>query len=106
MIAFDADVLSWSLGSPPPPGMQRHHIKEASFYGVDEWSLDLVVRGTAPLSVSFVGIGERAMWPGKKHEPEGPAMDLFRELDPWIDRKTGNAVDALLIGCYGGVVQL
>ncbi|KZV84957.1 hypothetical protein EXIGLDRAFT_726594 [Exidia glandulosa HHB12029] len=106
VLAFDADVLSWSLGSAPPAGMQRHHIKEASFYGVDEWSLDLVVRGTGPLSFSFVGIGERSMWPGKKHEAEGPAMDLFKVLDPWIDQKTGNAVDALLIGCVGGVVQL
>jgi hypothetical protein len=86
--------------------MQRHHVKEASFYGVDEWQLELTVRGTGKIAFSFVGMGERAMWPGKKHEPLGAAMELFARLDPWIESKTQDSVDAFLMGCVGGVVTL
>ncbi|EJD41737.1 hypothetical protein AURDEDRAFT_115343 [Auricularia subglabra TFB-10046 SS5] len=106
VLAFDAHVLEWSLSSPPANFKTRHHIKEASFYGVDEWTVDLVVRGTDPIKFSFVGIGERSMWPGKKHEPEGPAMELFEKLDAWIDTTSENSVEALLMGCVGGIIEL
>ena len=106
VLAFDAEVLEWSLGAEPPSGMQRHHVKEASFYGVDEWQLELTVRGTAPIAFSFVGIAERGMWPGKKHEPEGAAMELWAKLDPWMEAKTQDSADVLMLGCVGGVVPL
>ncbi|KAH7098555.1 hypothetical protein BKA62DRAFT_712707 [Auriculariales sp. MPI-PUGE-AT-0066] len=106
VIAFDADILSWSQSAEPLKGMQRHHIKEGSFYGSSEWHFDLTVKGLKPLEVSFVGISERGMWPGKKHEAEGAAMELFAKLDPWIEKRTKDSVDALLLGCVGGVVKL
>ena len=113
-IAFDAHVLKWDLDDNPPDEYARHHIKEGSFYGVDTWSVDLVTKldpaadsalvGGA-IKVNFVGIHEKAMWPGKRAEAAegGRAMALFEEMDAWLERTTGGAVDAMFLGCVGGV---
>jgi len=108
VIAFDAHVLSWQLDKNPLPYFARHHIKEASFYGVDQWTLDLVINATPTgerpiLKVDFQGIQEKGMWPAKKAERQGPAMDLFEQLDAWLDERPGVAFDALLLGCVSGV---
>lgn len=111
MIAFDAHVLQWTLDDNPPDEFARHYIKEASFYGTDVWTVDLVVKLTAPegggerLRINYVGIQENAMWPGKKAEKKegGRAMKLFEQLDEWLDVKTGGTVDAMLLGCVGGI---
>ncbi|TFK48370.1 hypothetical protein OE88DRAFT_1684387 [Heliocybe sulcata] len=108
-VGFDAHVVKWTLDENPPDEYARHHIKEASFYGVDEWSVDLVVKHDASspgIKVDFVGIQEQAMWPGKKGEKEagGGAMRVFERLDAWIERATAGTVDAMLVGCVGGVV--
>ena len=114
-IAFDAHVLNWTLDNNPPDEYARHHIKEASFYGEDTWSVDLVLdlRGDEQLAreglkVNFVGIKETAMWPGKKGEKEkgGEAMKLFENLDGWIEREMQGTVDMTLLGCVGGVVVI
>ncbi|EJC99693.1 uncharacterized protein FOMMEDRAFT_160118 [Fomitiporia mediterranea MF3/22] len=112
-IAFDAHVLSWSLDDSPPTEHARHFVKEASFYGEDTWSLDLVINLHDPesqqkpgaLQVNFVGVKETAMWPGKAKEKEqgGPAMQVFEELDAWLEKHTGDSVDVTLLGCVGGV---
>jgi hypothetical protein len=67
----------------------RHHIKEASFYGEDMWTLEMVIQihneelasfaggnpanGTtggnitpSAIEVSLSGMVEEAMWPGKR----------------------------------------
>lgn len=111
-IAFDAHVLKWTLDNNPPTEHARHHIKEASFYGVDTWKLDLVIKipdsGDSRLSVTYVGVKEKAMWPGKMKEKAegGQAMELFEELDAWLLDTKGGTVDATLLGCVGGVVQV
>lgn len=48
------------------------------------------------------------MWPAKKAEKAegGHAMRLFEELDPWLEEYTGGSVDALMLGCVGGVVMI
>ncbi|GJE93217.1 M28 family metallopeptidase [Phanerochaete sordida] len=110
-VAFDAHVLSWDLDDNPPDEYARHHIKEASFYGHDTWTVDLLVKlvPEAPadgrIRIDFVGIHEKAMWPGKRAEKHlgGHAMQLFEELDGWLDDSTGGTVDATLLGCVGGV---
>ena len=88
VIAFDAHVLQWTLDDAPPDGYARHHIKEASFFGVDRWSVDLVLQGpaaTEPLTVNFIGIDESGMWPAKKAASalssgnnSYAVMDMFR----------------------------
>ena len=120
-IAFDAHVLEWTLDNNPPDEYARHHIKEGSFYGHDVWTVDLLVKFPPPppppassstdddvsgkIRVDFVGIHEKAMWPGKKAEKAegGRAMQLFEEFDVWLEEKTGGTVDATLLGCVGGV---
>jgi hypothetical protein len=118
VIAFDAHVLQWTLDDAPPDGYERHHIKEASYFGVDRWSVDLVLQGTAatePLTVNFVGIDESAMWPAKKKAAELEAlssgkshaiMDLFEKLDGWLMRETHGKVDVMLLATVGGVVRV
>lgn len=114
VIAFDAHVLEWTLDNSPPEEFARHHIKEASFYGTDVWTVDMTIKWPPPnahprspdvdgLRVNFIGIQEKRMWPAKKAEADGSqAMKLFREFDAWLDEKTGGSVDALLMGCVSG----
>jgi hypothetical protein len=118
VIAFDAHVLRWTLDDAPPNGFARHHIKEASYFGVDRWSVDLVLQGTAatePLTVNFIGIDESAMWPAKKKAAELEAlrsghghaiMGLLEKLDGWLLRETQGKVDAMLLATVGGVVRV
>jgi hypothetical protein len=106
VIAFDAHVLKWTLDDSPPDEFARHHIKEASFYGEDTWSVDLTLKLplTGLLKVDYIGIGEKRMWPAKKSEKAGGgrAMILFEEFDRYLEKTTGGTVDALLLGCVGG----
>ncbi|KAJ7304555.1 hypothetical protein DFH08DRAFT_903357 [Mycena albidolilacea] len=110
VIAFDAHVLQWNLDDNPPAEYARHHVKEGSFYKADTWTLDLVVKlpedGNPGILFNFIGLQEKAMWPGKKavKAQGGPAMQLFENMDAWLDEKTGGTVDALLLGCVAGAV--
>lgn len=115
VIAFDAHVLEWTLDDNPPNEYARHHVKEASFYGKDTWTLDLVIKlndkgdstdGT--LNINFIGIQEKGMWPGKKavKEQGGVAMKLFEQLDAWVDERTQGTVDPTLMGCVAGVTRV
>ncbi|GLB41442.1 putative peptide hydrolase [Lyophyllum shimeji] len=113
VVAFDAHVLKWSLDNNPPDEYARHRVKEASFYGKDTWSIDLVVKldagaGDGGLVVNFMGLQEKGMWPAKKavKEQGGVAMTLFEELDAWVETKTEGTVDVLLMGCVAGVVEV
>ncbi|KAJ3908844.1 hypothetical protein F5879DRAFT_935898 [Lentinula edodes] len=131
VIAFDAHVLEWNLDDEPPNEYTRHHVKEASYYGSDTWSIDLVIKipspptfnsketnsdshvGAGEILVNFIGLEEEGMWPGKKgileeksvKEP-GLALKLFSTLDVWIEKETGGKVDALLLGCVAGVQRV
>lgn len=115
VIAFDAHVLEWTLDNSPPEEYARHHIKEASFYGTDVWTVDMTIKWPPPpnahprssdangMKVNFIGIQEKRMWPAKKAEADGSqAMKLFKEFDAWLDEKTGGSVDALMMGCVSG----
>jgi hypothetical protein len=99
------------LDDNPPDEYARHHIKEASFYGIEDWTVDIVIKvpetgGDGKLLVNFVGLKETGMWPAKRAEKAagGRAMQLFEQLDGWLERKTGGTVDATLLGCVGGMV--
>ncbi|RPD64072.1 hypothetical protein L226DRAFT_544758 [Lentinus tigrinus ALCF2SS1-7] len=109
-VAFDAHVLEWTLDNNPPDEFARHHIKEGSFYGHDTWTVDMVIKlppsGVDPgVKVNFMGIHEKAMWPGKKAEKAqgGRAMALFEEFDAWLEQHTRGTVDGMFLGCVGGV---
>jgi hypothetical protein len=111
VIAFDAHVLKWNLDNNPPAEYARHHVKEASYYQSDMWTLDLVVQlppggGSGGIGFNFIGLQEKAMWPGKKavKAQGGPAMVLFERFDAWLEGKTGGTVDATLMGCVAGTV--
>ncbi|KAI0262359.1 hypothetical protein BC834DRAFT_925273 [Gloeopeniophorella convolvens] len=108
VIAFDAHVLQWTLDDAPPDEHTRHHIKEASFFGHDTWTVDLTVKGTAPLAINFVGVDEAAMWPAKQAAKAqgGHAMALFERLDSWLARVTDDSVDVMLLATVGGVTTV
>ncbi|KAG6810478.1 hypothetical protein H0H92_011713 [Tricholoma furcatifolium] len=113
VIAFDAYVLKWNLDDIPPEEHARHRIKEASFHGKDTWTIDLVLKldtgnPEGSLLVNFVGIQEKAMWPGKQavKAEGGVAMQIFEQLDAWIERTSKGTVDTMLGGCVGGVVTV
>ncbi|EIW75315.1 hypothetical protein CONPUDRAFT_169679 [Coniophora puteana RWD-64-598 SS2] len=121
VITFDAQVVAWELDDHPPTEFARHHIKEASFYGRDTWTLNLTIKlpndsststATATtgattdiggLKVDFIGIQERRMWPGKKADSDGSqAMKLFKAFDEWLEEHEGGTVDAMILGCLSG----
>lgn len=114
VIVFNAHVLKWTLDGNPPDEHVRHHIREASFYNTDEWSIDIVLKlnTSSPhekLRVDFVGIEEKGMWPGKKALPaeeRGEALKIFEEFDAWLETRTKGSVDALLMGTVVGVVSI
>ncbi|KAF8330069.1 uncharacterized protein EI90DRAFT_2923234, partial [Cantharellus anzutake] len=115
VIAFDAHILSWNLNSTPPPDYARHHIKEASFYGVNKWQISFVLNVTSggvhppPLPIQFQGIQEKGMWPGKILERDAArgAMDLFEQIDGWLQhRDDGVVYDAMMLGCITGAVEI
>jgi len=115
-VAFDAHVLQWSLDDNPPDEYARHHIKEASFYGQDTYSFSMVIKdqpasssqGGEKIRIDFVGMQEKGIWPAKKAlgANGGLAMELFEELDPWLNQRTHGTVDALLMGCVIGMVDI
>lgn len=114
VISFDAHVLRWTLDNNPPNEHVRHFIREASFYGTDTWSVDLVIKSppnatdSETLLVNFIGIIEKGMWPAKKavKAEGGPAMQLFEKLDEWLEEKSAGTIDALLMGSVGGVSRV
>lgn len=116
VVAFDAHVLQWSLDDKPPDEYARHHIKEASFYGQDTYSFNMVIKdpptsssqGGEKLHIDFVGMQEKGIWPAKRAlgANGGIAMALFEKLDRWLDQRTHGTVDALLMGCVIGVVDI
>lgn len=91
--------------------MARHHIKESSFYGVNTWTIDLVIKlppggDETGLKVNFVGTKEAVQWPAKKSltgSERGADLWLLEEIHGWLELQTGGAVDALLFGTLGGV---
>ena len=111
-MAFDAHVLRWSLDDNPPDENARHHIKEASFYGQDTYSFNMAIKRQAQddekIRIDFVGMQEKGIWPAKSAlgANGGIAMELFQELDSWLDRQTHGTVDALLMGCVIGMVDI
>ncbi|KIJ43580.1 hypothetical protein M422DRAFT_229023 [Sphaerobolus stellatus SS14] len=118
VVAFDAHVLSWSLDNNPPTDFARHHIKEASFYGVNTWSVDIVIKlpegedQHAGLKVNFVGTKEAVQWPSKKKANElglikgtdQQDLKFLEEIHAWLEKREDDSVDALLFGTVGGVV--
>jgi len=111
VIAFDAHVLKWSLDDNPPPQLARHHIKEASFYGVNTWTFDLVIKlpdedPKAGLKVNFVGTKENTQWPAKKSlkaTGQGEGLQLLEDIHSWLESHSDDSIDALLFGTVGGV---
>lgn len=107
-------MLRWTLDDNPPSEYVRHFIREASFYGADTWSIDIVTKSPPnatdeeTLLVNFVGIMEKGMWPAKEavKTEGGPAMQFFERLDGWLEDKSAGTVDALLMGCVGDVSRI
>lgn len=112
VVAFDAHVLKWSLDDNPPDEYTQHRLKEASFYGHDTYSFDLLIKVDeehgSQIPIKFTGMQEKGIWPAKKAEKAlgGPAMQLFENLDAWLEEKTEGKVDALLIGCVAGAAAV
>ncbi|EAU90683.2 hypothetical protein CC1G_03952 [Coprinopsis cinerea okayama7 len=85
------------------------------------------------LKINFMGLREDAVWPGKRREwvlrrraleeeeaggqgeegkkkdglgNDNAPMELFERMDRWLEETTGGTVDALLMGCIGGVIVI
>lgn len=111
VVTFEAHVLQWSLDDNPPKEHTRHRIKEASFYGQDSYTFNMVVEvppNNGKLHMNFLGMQEKGIWPAKKAlgANGGVAMRLFERLDAWLERRTQGTVDALLMGCVAGAAYI
>jgi hypothetical protein len=120
VLAFDAQILSWSIDDNPPPRFSRHYIREGSFYGIHSYSLSLEIQipddhsTKSPLPINFIGVREDAMYPAKRDDAKGSSMDgfldhpmdLLERLDGYLEIATNGAADSLLMGCVAGVVHV
>lgn len=70
-VAFTASVVKWELPSPPPPGVQRHRIKEASSHGSHLWTLELEIQLDPDAFSAATRNAERG-----KGQRQGPAERL------------------------------
>ncbi|KEI41749.1 uncharacterized protein L969DRAFT_15765 [Mixia osmundae IAM 14324] len=131
VIAFDGDVVAWDLPSPAERGHVRHHVKEASSYGNDKWTLDLTLQldqpafeaaqrqsqrlkgqrgdvseadeALASLRIDFSGLDEQGMHPAtSQNSAEKPGVAFFHQLDAALPAN----VDAMLLTAVGGVVRI
>jgi hypothetical protein len=87
VMAFDAEILEWDLSIPPPVGYQRHHLKEVSRYGQDNWSVNMLIKLPKEANRS-----SSSSTPSSKTKGKGLSMILesqgIPERDPtklWID---------------------
>ncbi|KAJ7597220.1 hypothetical protein C8J56DRAFT_919522 [Mycena floridula] len=112
VLAFDAHVLEWSLDNNPPDVHTRHHIKEASFFGSDLYSISMTIKvdpKQPSLFINFMGIREDMMWPAKKSlfgTKEGRALTLFSEMDAWFEQQTKGSLDVTFMGAVAGSVSI
>ncbi|BFZ57962.1 hypothetical protein PYCC9005_005019 [Savitreella phatthalungensis] len=107
VIAFDADVVAWSLSELPEPGLRRQHIRQAAAFGTDIHTMQLTFKLHQPqqshLIVDFVGVEELAMHPAKVTDQEAlerPSMKFFAHLD--TPAVIGDAVDLCSNGVLAG----
>ncbi len=135
VMAFDADVVSWDLAVPAVRGKQRHHVKSVAGFGVDAFSLKLVIKlddnefaaaqrnsqrrkgqrsdegkeedeRVGGLKVDYSGLDRTGMWPASE-----------RHYDPKVERKPGmdffqafeerlpDYVDAMLLSAVGELTE-
>ena len=104
VIAFDAEVVWWSLSDEPPAkNERRHHVRQASSYGTPSHDLRMQIKvpASGKLVVDFVGVEELAMHPAKVTSAEAlerPSMRFFAQID--APGGVGEAVDL----CSNGVI--
>lgn len=73
VIAFTADVISWDLPSSPERGQVRHHVKEASSYGIDTWELGMTLQLRGKQFEAAQRNSQRAKGQRKKGGPDEEA---------------------------------
>ncbi|KAL4400413.1 metalloexopeptidase [Malassezia pachydermatis] len=52
-LSFDAEVLDWDFAEAPPSGWQRHHLKDVSRLGANEFAMRLVLKLTPEQVASY-----------------------------------------------------
>lgn len=133
VIAFDADIIAWDLPELPQRGLRRHHVKEVSSYGVDQWKLQVEVqlddaqfeaaqrrsqrrkgqRGPdgeerdaqlAGLTVDFSGLDREGMWPAHQKGYNGGKPGM--DFMKQLDAVLPDWVDSMLLSAVSGRVTL
>lgn len=134
VMAFDAEILEWDLGTiPVPEGHKRHVIKEVGRAGVDRWSLTMLLRldATAIEAARKRGVDKQThtellkLAPGEgvpeaQRDPSRLVVSFSgldaevaarRELTPALNKMDGYLlterpdVDAMLLSVIAGVSQ-
>lgn len=133
-LSFAADVVDWDFPAPPPQGTRRHHLKDVSRLGANEWTMRIVVRMTPEqleawrkdpserqdtllrtpphhppsawrLAVHFSGLDAGGMYP--HHKDTGMdrlAMQDLAALDGMLSASYPE-IDAMLMSVVAGVAE-
>ncbi|KAJ3068371.1 hypothetical protein HDU98_008441 [Podochytrium sp. JEL0797] len=93
VLAFEADLISWSLAPPPIQGLKSHHIKHAGGFPANFWNVTLKFKAEKPTETSpklflhFTGV-ERNTYDALEpytvaRKPTGPVWKR-KALQQWL----------------------
>lgn len=125
-LAFEAEIVGWAFGLPPPQGRMRHHIKSATSYGDHTIQLNLTVKlnPDEKFQLTYSGIGTftfitlswiprltadvNQMVPGtaSRRGPDMPASKWLTEMDAWARAKYDDSLDMCMSGVITGVIEI
>ncbi|KAM0755633.1 hypothetical protein T439DRAFT_320338 [Meredithblackwellia eburnea MCA 4105] len=136
VIAFEADVVKWSLPEPAERGSIRHHVKSVAGWGVSEFVLSVVIELTKEqfdaavrenqrekgqradvstedmhlgrLKIDYSGLDRNGMFPASSRHEEVPGAPFKPGMSFFkeFDQRLPPEVDAMLLSAVAGVAYI
>lgn len=115
VLAFEADVVSWSFDFDPPKGLRRHHLKIVA--SIDQPTVDFEIDirtqrtddGTPKtLDIHYSALDLNQMVPGTASRlgPDMPASVFLMDADKWASGKWNDSLDFVMCGTVAGIISI
>lgn len=120
VLAFEADVASWSFDFDPPKGLRRHHLKTVASIDqpIVDFELDIHTRtnnaGTdgvpqsKTLDIHYSALDLNQMVPGTASRlgPDMPMSVFLMDADKWAKEKWYGSLDFVMCGTVAGIIRI
>lgn len=128
VIAFNGDVVSWDLPTAPERGLVRHHVKSVAGYGVERFTLSVVIQlndeefaasmresqrdkgqrddasaqdaKLGRIRIDYSGLDEKGMWPSSRRYDGLKDKPGMRFFEKF-EQRLPEQVDAMLLSAVG-----